>query len=64
MSFVLGTLIIIALASLAYGAYEAGGRRAAELEATVALKSAMRWRNAYYSARGYAESDGPEPEER
>lgn len=64
MSFVLGLLIIIALAALAYGAYEAGGRQAAELEAAVARKSAMRWRNAYYSARGPAESDGPEPEER
>lgn len=64
MSFVLGVLIIITLAALAYGAYEAGGRQAAELEAAVARKSAMRWRNAYYSARGPAESDGAESEER
>lgn len=61
MSFVLGVLIIIALAALAYGAYENGAREAAELEAACARKSAMRWRNAYYATR---RDDGPEPEER
>lgn len=64
MSFVLGVLIIIALASLAYGAYESGGRQAAELEAAVARKSATRWRNAYYAARPTPKPDDTEPEER
>lgn len=51
MSFIIGTLAIIALAALAYGAYESGAREAAELEAECARKSAMRWRNAYYATR-------------
>ena len=64
MSFVIGTLVIIALAALAYGAYESGGRQAAELEAAVARKSAMRWRNAYYNARSHVEFDDTELEKR
>lgn len=64
MNFIIGILVIIALAALAYGAYESGGRQAAELEAAVARKSAARWRNAYYSIRSHVVSDDTEPEER
>ena len=64
MNFIIGTLVIIALAALAYGAYESGGRQAAEVEAAVARKSAARWRNAYYSIRSHVEPDDTEPEER
>jgi len=64
MNFILGVLIIIALAALAYGAYESGGRQAAEREAECAQQSAMRWRNAYYAIRPTSKLDGTESAER